>query len=95
MDAILQRVPNTICYIDDILVTGRSDQEQLENLGEVLSQLRQYGLRIKQNKCAFMQSAVEYLGHRIDAHGVHAPLSKVEVIQQGPTPRNMTELRSF
>jgi len=25
VDAILQGVPNTICYIDDILVTGRSD----------------------------------------------------------------------
>ena len=68
MDSILQGVPNTICYIDDILVTGRSDKEHLKNLEEVLSRLRRYGLRLKKNKCAFMQNAVEYLGHRIDAH---------------------------
>ena len=30
MDSILQGVPNTICYIDDILVTGRSDKEHLK-----------------------------------------------------------------
>ena len=42
-----------------------------------------------------MQNAVEYLGHRIDAHGVHAAPSKVEAIQHAPTPRNVTELRSF
>ena len=95
MDSVLQGVANTICYIDDILVTGRSDQEHLKNLGEALSRLRQYGLRIKQNKCAFMQNVVEYLGHRVDAQGVHAAPSKVEAILQAPTPRNVTELRSF
>ena len=95
MDAILQGVPNTICYIDDILVTGRTDKEHLRNLEEVLRRLQKYGLRIKQAKCAFMQSAVEYLGHRIDANGVHAAPSKVEAIQHAPTPRNTTELRSF
>ena len=42
-----------------------------------------------------MQSAVEYLVHRIDARGVHAAPSKVEAIQQAPTSRNVTELRSF
>ena len=42
-----------------------------------------------------MQSAVEYLGHRIDAHGVHVAPSKVEAIQQAPTPLNVTELSSF
>ena len=47
MDSILQGVPNTICYIDDILVTGRSDKEHLKNLEEVLSRLRRYGLRLK------------------------------------------------
>ena len=95
MDSILQGVPNTICYIEDILVTGRSDKEHLKNLEEVLSRLRRYGLRLKKNKCAFMQNAVEYLGHRIDAHGVHAAPSKVEAIQHAPTPCNVTELRSF
>ena len=39
MDSILQGVINTICYIDDILVTGRSDQEHMKILGEVLSRL--------------------------------------------------------
>ena len=72
MDSILQDVTNIICYIDYILVTGRSDQEHLKDLERVLGRLQRYGLRIKYNKCAFMRNAVEYLGHRVDAHGVHA-----------------------
>ena len=32
MDEILQGLPNVICYLDNILVTGASDQEHLKNL---------------------------------------------------------------
>ena len=27
MDTILQGVPNTLCYLDDILVTGKNETE--------------------------------------------------------------------
>ena len=62
MDLILQGIEGCICYIDDILVTGSTDEEHLERL-EVLKKLKEYGLRVK-NKC-------EYLGHQVDADGLH------------------------
>ena len=37
MDGILQEIPNTICYLDDILVTGQNDEEHLNNLEKVLA----------------------------------------------------------
>ena len=40
-----------------------------------------------------MQNAMEYLGHRVNAQGVHAAPSKVEA--HAPNPCNVTELRSF
>lgn len=67
MDTILQGIPNVICYIDDILVTGSTDEDHLRNLAEVFSQLEKHGMRINQGKCKFMQSSVEYLGHQTDA----------------------------
>ena len=70
MDAILQGFTYVICYLDDILITGPTDQEHLETLEEVLSRLKQHGIRLK-NKCQFLQDAVEYLGHQIDAQGIH------------------------
>ena len=42
-----------------------------------------------------MQTSVEYLGHRIDAEGLHTTDSKLTAITQAPTPRNVQELRSF
>ena len=95
MDTILQGLPHAICYLDDILVTGTSDQEHLQNLKAVLARLGKNGLRLKQSKCSFMQTSVTYLGHKIDASGIHASDDKVNTIQKAPTPTNVSELRSF
>ncbi len=38
---------------------------------------------------------MEYLGHLIDAQGVHATDSKLQAITNAPAPRNLQELRSF
>ena len=54
-------------YLDDILVTGTTNEEHLHNLDQVLSKLESAGILVKCNKCDFMLPAVEYLGHRISA----------------------------
>ena len=94
MDSVLQGIPNVICYLD-ILVTGVNDNDHHRNLASVFERLQQHGFWLKQEKCAFMQESVEYLGHRIDAEGLHSLPSKVDAIVNAPEPRNVQELRSF
>ena len=53
------------------------------------------GLQLKKPKCALMQDSVRYLGHKIDAQGVHTTPDKVAAIQKAPTPQNLKQLRSF
>jgi hypothetical protein len=95
MDTILQGLPGVMCYIDDILVTGSDDTSHLENLAEVLERLEKHGVRMKRAKCSFMQESVEFLGHRIDAEGLHTTQGKLEAIINAPAPTNISELRSF
>ena len=95
MDAIPQGLARVICYLDDILITGATLEEHLINLAEVLDRLSTHGMRLKREKCKFLQDSVEYLGHCIDTDGVHTSPSKVEGISKVPTPKNVTELRSF
>ena len=45
-----------VCRVDDILVSGKTDEEHLANLNEVLSRLGSAGLRLKMSKCSFMLS---------------------------------------
>ena len=95
MDVVLQGLPNVICYLDDILVTGKTEDEHLANVERVLERLQQYGIRAKKAKCSFLSMSVEYLGHRVDASGLHTTPSKVEAVQSCPQPQNVQELRSF
>ena len=76
MEKVLQGLPKVVVYIDNILVTGSTDQEHLEILEQVLAQLQQYGLRLKRDKCYFLQPSVEYLGHVVDKDGLHTTPAK-------------------
>ena len=95
MDIILQGVPGAVCYIDDILITGKSEEDHLKNLKEVLTRLEKHGFRLKKDKCTFIANSVEYLGHRIDQEGIYAFPHKVSAIVNAPAPTNVQELRSF
>ena len=95
MDSILQGIPHVVCYIDDILITGTSEAEHRRNLEVVLLRLQENGLRLQCNKCYFFQPSVEFLGHVIDAEGVHTSTKKVKAITDAHAPKNVTELRAF
>lgn len=95
MDQVLQGMDGVICYLDDILVTGKDTESHLANLEEVLRRLESANLRVKQEKCEFMKSSVSYLGHVIDAMGIHPMKEKTDAIQKAAVPKNVTELRSF
>ena len=88
----MQGLPGVTVYIDDILVAGTTEEERLE---DVLTRLERAGLRAQKSKCQFMKSSVTFLGHRVDADGLHPLAEKVEAVVKAPTPRNLKELKSF
>ena len=95
MEKILQGIPGVVVYIDDILVSGKNEEEHLDSLEEVLGRLEEYGLRLKRGKCLLMQDSVEYLGYRVDKRGLHAMPSKVAAVLEAPEPKSVPELRAF
>ncbi|XP_039469023.1 uncharacterized protein K02A2.6-like [Oreochromis aureus] len=95
IDQILSGLPGVQCYLDDILCTGADDEEHLRNLDATLQRLKEYGLRVRKEKCDFFQSSVEYLGHVSDANGLHAAPSKITAIVDAPPPQNVSQLKSF
>ena len=95
IESLLQGIQRVVAYIDDILITGESEQEHLKNLDEVLKRLEAAGLRLKAEKCKFMMAEVEYLGHRISKEGIFPTSAKVTAIKEAPVPSNVQQLRSF
>ncbi len=62
MESLLQGIPGVVVFVYAILITGNSESEHLEALNEVLIRLNKAGLRVKKNKCKFMQSSVGLFG---------------------------------
>ncbi len=77
------------------MITGRSDDEHLQNLEEVLARLQKAGVRLKYSKCAFMLRSIDYLGHRISEKGLQPTDKKVKAIQSAPAPKDLIQLKSF
>ena len=95
MEGLLQGIPSTGVLLDNILLTGLSTEEHLDNVKNVLRRLSEVGLRLKAVKCQFMKPVLEYLGHRVHADGFHPVKTKVKAIQEAPAPKKPTELKSF
>ena len=95
IENILQNLPHTCVYLDDILVTGKTESEHIQNLEEVLTRLEKAGLRLKKQKCSFMLPSVDYLGHTISSEGLQPTREKIRAIKDAPTPTNLAQLRSF
>ena len=56
-------------FLDDVLIASTTAEEHFVKLDLVLSRLKAAGLKVKLEKCHFLQEKVVYLGHQIDHHG--------------------------
>ncbi|GBG80459.1 hypothetical protein CBR_g30922 [Chara braunii] len=84
-----------VVYLDDILVFSKTLQEHQGHLRMVLGKLREANFKINAKKCEWAKRQGLYLGHVLDGDGIKPEDSKIATIRDWPTPRTLTELRSF
>jgi len=77
METILQGLPGVCIYLDDLLITGKSNEEHLFNLSAILHRLATVGMKLKADKCSFLLQEVEYLDHKIAAKGLKPTTEKL------------------
>ena len=95
MDQILQGIDGVGYILDDILVTGKDDQEHRQNLELTLQRLDDFGIKLKESKCSFMQDEVEYFAFIVNKDGIHPSPKKVEAILKLEDPSNKKEVQSW
>ena len=59
IEQILLKLPKVVCYIDDILLTGRNDEEHLQSFTAIIESIRHHGFWIKLSKCKIFQESVK------------------------------------
>uniref|UniRef100_A0A8C2AXX8 Gypsy retrotransposon integrase-like protein 1 n=2 Tax=Cyprinus carpio TaxID=7962 RepID=A0A8C2AXX8_CYPCA len=84
-----------LIYLDDLLVYSSTFHEHLVRLETVFKRLRETGLKVKIEKCHFLQAEVRFLGHQVSAQGVSTDPDKISAVREWPVPSTLKELRSF
>ncbi|XP_076280086.1 uncharacterized protein LOC143208958 [Lasioglossum baleicum] len=73
-------------YVDDIIILGSDDEDALEKLTKVLKLAAANRLTISWDKCQFLRTRIEYLGHEIENGNVYSGNAKIKAPKQKYTP---------
>jgi hypothetical protein len=84
-----------LVYLDDVIVIGKTIEEELCRLKEVFRRLRKANLKLKPKKCVLFQKRVLYLGHVVTRDGIATDPEKIRVIQEWPPPTCLKDVRAF
>ena len=84
-----------LVFLDDILIYSRTKEEHLQHIRAVLKKLQDEKFYGRLKKCDFFKTEVEYLGFDVGADGIKPSLSKIKAVLEWPTPKSVTDVRSF
>jgi len=84
-----------LVYLDDIIVFSKDFESHVQRVREVFDRLRAANLKLHAKKCVLLQKRVAFLGHVLSEKGIEVQSQKVAVVQEWPTPKRLTDVRSF
>jgi hypothetical protein len=84
-----------LVFFDDILIYSKTSTYHLAHMDRVLHLLSQHQLFLKQSRCAFGASEVEYLSHLVGKYGVRVDPKNIEAMQDWPHLKTLKSLRGF
>lgn len=95
MDEFLRGLDEAFCqvYMDDLLVFSKTDDQHMDHLRRVFDRLRQFGLRLSEEKSILGEQRINFLGHTISAEGVRPDAQKVEAIGKMAIPTDIKGIR--
>ena len=95
IDMVLSGISYIFClaYIDDIIVFSETVEQHFDRLTCVLQRIIKAKLKCRPDKCVFLQTSVEFLGHLVSADGVAILPSRIEAVSTWPRPKSIREVR--
>ena len=94
MPDILQRtmdqVPHCLtcisCFYDDVVVSGKEDNEHKMRLKAILSHFSDYGIQLRVGKCKLCAPNVQYLGFMLPCQGIQMEDENAAAIYDSSAP---------
>ena len=96
MDRLLRGLEDfTSAYLDDLVIFSVTWEEHIQQIKQVLDQLRDADLTAKPKKCKFAMTECVYLGHIVGNGVIRPEVFKVRAVKEYPKPRTKKQVRAF
>lgn len=95
ISGILNDLDFAFGYLDDIIIFSSDKETHLKHMEIIFAKLEKAGLKLKESKCNFFKTQIQYLGHIVSAEGIKPLPEKCQAIDEMPAPRNVKEVQIF
>lgn len=83
------------CYVDDILVFSRSEEQHKNHLQSLFKRFSDYGVIINTSKSTFCVPEVKFLGYLVSTSGTQPPQERITALKEYTLPKTYRDLRRF
>ena len=94
-DEIVSEIPNKTKCIDDTIMWSQNLEESFFQAVNWLDTCGRHGIILNPDKFVFAQNSVEFAGFQISKDTVRPADKYHQAIREFPTPRNLTDMRSW
>ena len=95
MNQVIKGLPFAFVYLDDVLIHSPDIETHLKHIRILFQRLRKADLKLKDSKCNYFKTHVQYLGHLVSGKGIKPLPEKLESVKKMPAPTTPKEIKQF
>ena len=86
INKVIKRLPFAFGYLDDVLIHSPDIETYLQHIEILFQRLREADLKLKDSKCNYFKTHVQYLGHLVSGKGIKLLPEKLKVLRKCQHP---------
>ena len=95
INKVIRGLPFAFGYLDDVLIHSQDIETHLQHIRIFFQRLREADLKLKNSKCNYFKTHVQYLGHLVSGKGIRPLPEKLDSIKKMPAPTTPKEIKQF
>ncbi|CAF1473560.1 unnamed protein product [Adineta steineri] len=85
----------SLAYLDDVIIYSQTFDQHLIHIDDILNRLNEANFRLNVGKCHITQTAIDYLGHRIEHGNIKPNADNIRALLETQRPTTAKEAFRF
>ena len=94
INKVIKGLPFAFGYLDDVLIHRPDIETHLQQMRVLFQRLREADLKLKDSKCNYFKTHVQYLEHLVFGKGIEPLPEKLESVKKMPAPTTSKDIKN-